>query len=298
MLELEVLTKEKDETLYSSLDNSTEWPILPLRSGDVVPYFFNISIYDINHHFMNEMDPNDGKIFATLGEVKPGGVGSISGNTFGLITDGAGIFQDDFRVFAPPFSNATILFTVQIYNQRTNVSYNLETSYIITFINCVVGEVYDTQIFTCNKCPEGTFSFIDPFVAKDCIKCDPDKLDCRGGSEVYPKRGFWRISNVSDKAISCPNPYACLGGTNELNETSPTGFCAETYTGNACGNCEEGYAKYGNDNVCVNCNTDVMYYVKLGGFFCLQIISVIVTVYSNYKAGEEENDQEVKQKLY
>jgi hypothetical protein len=60
--------------------------------------------------------------------------------------------------------------------------------------------------------------------------------------------------------------------------SNPLGLCADTYTGNACSNCIDGYAKYGTGNECTNCRTNTTYYIKLAGLFILQVVSVILSV--------------------
>lgn len=274
-----------------SISNSP--PLFSLKSGEIVPYKFEFNITDFLFAQQKDLGQNDGLLTAGIGNVV-GGQGSLKGNIFARYNQGTAKFEKNFTLSAKPFSNATIDFIAFISNNRTNQTYVLTNNFTFTFETCVVGEIYDDQTYICNPCAPGKYSFGDPFLTKQCHSCDATKLICEGGAVVYPTPGHWRISAVSDNGVECPNPDACLGGST----TNPLGVCADTYTGNACSNCQEGYAKSGATNVCVNCRTNTMYYVKLGGLFILQVISVILNVYGNYKAGEEDNDTEVKKDLY
>ena len=40
---------------------------------------------------------------------------------------------------------------------------------------------------------------------------------CKGGSDIGPKPGYWRSSNLTDNFIACLNPAACLGYVEPTN---------------------------------------------------------------------------------
>ena len=44
----------------------------------------------------------------------------------------------------------------------------------------------------------------------DCKKCPTDVAICLGGSNIGPKPGYWRKSNLTANFIECVNPEACL----------------------------------------------------------------------------------------
>lgn len=56
-------------------------------------------------------------------------------------------------------------------------------------------------------------------------------MQCPGGDAIVATYGFSRVSNDSDKVISCPRAGACMEGS-----------CVEGHQGLVCGSCSEGYA--------------------------------------------------------
>lgn len=82
-----------------------------------------------------------------------------------------------------------------------------------------------------------------------CTRCDASTMNCPGGSIGYPQYGYWRQSNRSDNVVKCPYQPACLGGEDSgFPLKSEIGYCYTGYSGNACGVCEKGWAKFGSDN--------------------------------------------------
>lgn len=76
---------------------------------------------------------------------------------------------------------------------------------------CILGE----QMLTngkCKICPSGFYLLEVPFEPISCKSCKTDQSYCLGGTNIFPKEGYWRSSNVTDNLLACINPEACLGG--------------------------------------------------------------------------------------
>lgn len=46
---------------------------------------------------------------------------------------------------------------------------------------------------------------------------------CRGGNEVGPKKGYWRLNATSDIVLECENEEACLGNAVDAAVLDPVG---------------------------------------------------------------------------
>ena len=55
---------------------------------------------------------------------------------------------------------------------------------------------------SCNPCPSGKYSLIDPYKSKLCQSCPKNAL-CDGGSNIRPNAGFWKESNEIDIILDC-----------------------------------------------------------------------------------------------
>lgn len=64
------------------------------------------------------------------------------------------------------------------------------------------------------------------------LTCCPLPMQCPGGDNIEAGKGFFRVSNASEKVVSCPRAGACL----EANT------CADSHEGLVCGSCSKGYA--------------------------------------------------------
>ena len=112
-------------------------------------------------------------------------------------------------------------------------SSSLEVLLEVSLRDCDVGEMRKEN--ECWICEKGKYS-LNP--GEPCKKC-PDEAECYGGYSVFPKKGYWRPSEFTDKFFKCPNEEACLGG---VESHSYTGECLEGYRGNMCSGCQRGYS--------------------------------------------------------
>jgi hypothetical protein len=85
-------------------------------------------------------------------------------------------------------------------------------------------------------------------------------MQCAGSDEIVANNGFFRVSNMSDKIISCPRAGACL----EKRK------CAEGHEGLVCGSCSEGYA-LATPFKCVKC-------ASRGGAIAVFIASTLILI--------------------
>jgi len=125
-----------------------------------------------------------------------------------------------------------------------------------TFRDCGMGEynVISGSLKTCSECPSGFWQTSLSTSASSCTSCDLDSTICRGGSNVGPRYGYWRLNSTADLVLACPREESCLGNSDSssIETLDPTGACAEGYEGNLCYQCEDGWGR-GGSGACVNC---------------------------------------------
>lgn len=101
-------------------------------------------------------------------------------------------------------------------------------------------------------------------------------MNCLGGSAISPNPGYWRSDKLSDNFVKCENYDACLGGEYE-DSVSPTGVCSRGYRGPACIECVVGYARFGTDLKCMNCQDQQFEYVLAAtGYLLIQILYIVL----------------------
>ena len=84
--------------------------------------------------------------------------------------------------------------------------------------DCIPGEHFDSFTKICEDCPPGKYS-LDPRVR--CEDC-PSNADCRGGSNIEPRIGYWRANTSTDQILKCEyRKTECLGG---FYSTCKTGY--------------------------------------------------------------------------
>mmetsp|Transcript_5274 Transcript_5274/g.4475 ORF Transcript_5274/g.4475 Transcript_5274/m.4475 type:complete len:114 (-) Transcript_5274:1228-1569(-) len=95
-----------------------------------------------------------------------------------------------------------------------------------------------------------------------CIECDPNAV-CKGGNNVGPSAGYWRLNETADIFVPCSSEEACIGNRQESIDIDIVGECGESYTGIACSGCIEDYAKYAADGLCHSCSDAAWYYIRV-----------------------------------
>ena len=151
----------------------------------------------------------------------------------------------------------------------------------IEFRPCDLGE-RQTDDFRCEKCPENYYSFARNSSDK-CKSCqdETDRFRCYGGALISPMPGYWRLDNMSNYFIRCPNPASCLGYmpsiVSEFDITKSTGECYKGYKGVLCAECEDGYG-ITNGNYCTEC-ASLLYYFYLIGFLVLRVLLLIYSLH-------------------
>ena len=159
---------------------------------------------------------------------------------------------------------------------------DLEINIPTRVIPCEVGDLYNPSTQVCETCPIGRFSWGNPLAQGITCESCPLNMDCWGGSQVSPKIGFWRFSNLSNSALSCPHEKDCLGGKIDSEVTgdllTPLGECQFPSTGNLCNQCLPGFVRDSPYESCVDCRGDAGYYIKSATFFLLQFVFVALLV--------------------
>lgn len=71
--------------------------------------------------------------------------------------------------------------------------------------DCELGEYFDMEQKQCVSCEPNFFSFrSDFFEPSACQTCENEPFFCYGGSNLSPKKGYWRSSSKSLKFFRCP----------------------------------------------------------------------------------------------
>ena len=162
----------------------------------------------------------------------------------------------------------------------------------VSFRGCGQGE-YNVQsggLTTCAECPSGYWQVDFSTSATTCTACDATSTLCLGGTNVGPRYGYWRMNGTADIVMECPRQESCLGNADVLDTSNVTlnavGTCADTYVGNLCNECIDGWAK-GNSGDCVDCDTNVISYVLIVAMILIQVIVIAFGVREMMKFGEE-----------
>ena len=82
-------------------------------------------------------------------------------------------------------------------NKENNT--NLDLNMKINLRKCDIGEQF-TSGGKCQRCETG-YSLIKMTEPGTCETCPTEKAICNGGSNIGPKAGFWRSSNISSNFI-------------------------------------------------------------------------------------------------
>ena len=157
---------------------------------------------------------------------------SISGQTKVQSNQGKFTF-DKVTISATPGSTVEINIQCdQIPETRSNYSSSITLSVHMRY--CKMGEYKESV--SCIECKNGSYS-LDP--SQKCTEC-PNGAICEGSWKMYPRKGYWRYSTLTDVFYKCPIDGACLGS---IDKQSYTGICEEGYRGNLCHSCNITYSK-------------------------------------------------------
>ena len=204
---------------------------------------------------------------------------TISGTNAVIAQKGVFLF-DDFALIASPNQNVTVQFYANsieemqktVKDQETN--FNPIVSVLVYLRDCEAGE-YNTGT-ECQLCESGTYSLSPDQPCKPCL----DEAECLGNWTIFPKPGYWRVSENTGKFYKCPNPDACLGSP-DYSEFS--GVCEEGYRGNMCQACKSGYSRI-SENTCAPCPDPAANFSRLLGILVLVLVVSVVLVMSTLKS--------------
>jgi hypothetical protein len=164
----------------------------------------------------------------------------LGSDFFGQIIDGINYFTDVDIVFDSEFAASLVkkenflcfnavnlLYTEKRLRFLTNIDYRItfgskdllpdalldraslllpqNSSIIIRMGFCQEGQYLDSQTMKCKDCEVNFFSKeINVSRPSTCINCERYNFYCYGGSNLSPKRGFWRVDQHSTNFIKCP----------------------------------------------------------------------------------------------
>ena len=163
----------------------------------------------------------------------------LQGQTTSSATNGAFNYSQ-LAIVGAPNTSFTIRFTTDALSSSlpasgasrrrlTSQSSTLFAYEMKVFVrDCIVGEIYQDSLNTCERCPTEYFSVnISDTECQACV----DNADCKGGNEIELKPGYWRSSITSTEIHECSKaPENCLGGFYSN--------CSEGYTGPLCQSCD------------------------------------------------------------
>jgi heme/copper-type cytochrome/quinol oxidase subunit 2 len=102
-----------------------------------------------------------------------------------------------------------------------------------------------------------------------CKACPSRVISCSGDVLVL-KKGFWRISESSDRIQSCPYGEAACEGGESVGDAS----CAVGYEGPLCAVCSVGYALKASTQTCVPCSNSSK--LDISEILLLTLLGVLV----------------------
>lgn len=150
---------------------------------------------------------------------------------------------------------------LQIFSNETFIILNIKSEYITTFIrinitSCPPGyqRIKIGDIYTCQSCPEGTFSLDED--SETCDLC-PDNARCIG-NKIIAETGYWTFINQNEVSIHYCSNYKCKGGNKCSDHRDPEAP--------VCGACLQGYSEWG--GICKKCEkVSAFWFVLFLGYF-------------------------------
>ena len=230
------------------IDESPNGPVvirvINVPSGQLFLIALRVGLFDDRQQLMRADNNSSGLLAAFNSSLV-----MLSGNVVSVAAQGILVFQE-VTVVSEPGSTQMLILTCSAINEskravaRDSTQYHSSVLIQVDFRPCIVGESRQGNV--CYVCAAGTYS-LDP--ALPCMLC-PQGAICYGNSTMVPQVGYWRHSNETDKFLECLALDACLGSP--LPTISPTGLCADGYSGNLCQVCMSGYSRTGRYN-CSRC---------------------------------------------
>ena len=248
--------------------------VIEAAPGQAVDSSLEVALID--HYGSIVTDDNSSKASMT------GSNASVSGKTETQAEKGVFTFND-FKLLGSPNQNVTISIyssTIKINQENTkndSAAFSSALELTVYLRKCQKGE-YDTGK-ECKVCGEDQYSLSPD---KSCASC-PSEARCLGNWTMFPKPGYWRAFNDTDKFYECPNPDACIGSPENSNYL---GNCSEGYRGHMCQACKEGYSRTF-ENQCGSCPDPGVNFTRLVGIVVLLILFSVGIVFSTLRSAYE-----------
>jgi hypothetical protein len=272
--------------LFEDTDPYPTDTISDQKSGGTIPTLY-IGIFDI---YDNLVKSNNGALLRpSIHNAKSVTAGSNTYEPYitetSSITSVNGLFKiEGLSITGYPSSTQTIKITTSVIDDTLppNANYltenGLSDSGLIMTVklrSCNVGEAF-LDSGECSQCEAGIGYLLEaPTEETSCTPCPVTYASCIGGSNVVPKKGYWRASNETDVFYECNNYDACQGYID--TSSSLLGDCLYGYEGILCGKCIVGYSHTASYE-CGKCPDDVLNTIRIIGFFVLVFVIVIILV--------------------
>ncbi|KAK3278487.1 hypothetical protein CYMTET_13578 [Cymbomonas tetramitiformis] len=207
--------------------------------------------------------------------------------------DGA-IFQN-LELYGEPGSK--LVLSLGLFNDFSDIGI---ISVDVQMRECQAGQVYDYPL--CISCTEAFIKFDNSSTL--CVECDPDQMECHGGSNYTLEDGYWMPPSAAascsgrdedytecilDRVVRCHVPDGCESSVDAARsnqngsaslETSL--LCAEGYDNAVvlCGGCAKGYFPLSTGS-CISCPEPAwLVWLQLGltglGIF---LIAMVIAMY-------------------
>jgi len=295
---LEDLVKNSELTKLNFTVNASESTVeIQQKSGNELSQILMVQVFDNENNLADYVDNEEMivKIVAFQNNISKYAASLVSSPIRFKFSNGQFFAKHTIKMHGEPETTATLRFqNVQgssdfIQDSGMNGIFDIQ----VQFVDCEIGDIFDSSTRSCSTCAAGSYSFQDPYNATYCNQC-PENIECYGGNKVGPKSGYWMYNPNTLISTKCPYSSACLGGYAD-HKYFLHGKCLYPHQGNLCNQCAPNHAKFGSSTKCEDCQNNAGYYLKFGFFFLLQVAAILGIFKLNIpkKEAEDEADGQI-----
>ena len=228
------LVKNPFNNLFETIENNS---ILEgFRSGNSISELI-FQLFDEDNEIIDIFEENiDVKIYCkSENSTEISQMSSIKGNTLATLNKTFGGFFFNSLIF---MGNREGTYEIIVNTTAIKTEENFFVLRI-KFRNCIVGEIYDSVLNTCEECGENFYSLEEN--ATYCKSCEQNSMSRCYKNIIIIRPFWWRKNNLTDKVIECKlAKNLCLGDTQEIQKEIR---CYAGHIGAFCQSCDI-YGKY------------------------------------------------------